>query len=41
MAPTRAEGANRENPAPVAQRIEQEFPKLLVACSTHAGGSLN
>ena len=25
--------------APVAQGIEQRFPKPLVACSTHAGGA--
>ena len=27
------------SPAPVAQWIEQRFPKPQVACSTHAGGA--
>ena len=28
------------SPAPVAQWIEQRFPKPQVACSTHAGGAI-
>ena len=28
------------SPAPVAQWIEQRFPKPQVACSIHAGGTM-